>query len=253
MTSVSDVKQAEIIEAFKSTSRYLDDLLNIDNPCFGGVVGRVCPPGLWLGRADASDTEAPFLDLHLSISNGFVSSKIYDKRDDFDFEIVNFPFLDGGVPRSASCGVCVSQLIRFSRVSGCVVGFSARGGSLTAKLLQQGYRYHKLRKTFSGFCRRHCGLVSGFSVGFKTLLHQGLSEPEFYGDLVYKFKRIVGRADFSDQFRKIIVRYKRIGYNMDIMRQSACLVFNPVAVDDFPSLFGCTPVGRASDSVMAPT
>ena len=93
----------------------------------------------------------------------------------------------------------------------------------------------------------------GFNVGLKTLLHQGLSEPEFYGDVVYKFKKIVGRADFSDQFRKILVRYKRIGYNINIMRQSACLVFNPITVNNFASLFNCTPVGRASDSMMAPT
>ena len=119
-------------------------------------------------------------------------------------------------------------------------------------LLQQGYRYHKLRKTFSKFYRRHYELVSKFSVGLKTLLHQGLSEPEFYGDLVYKFKKIVGRADFSDQFRKIIVRYKRIGYNINIMRQSACLVFNLITVNNFASLFNCTPLGRASDSMMAP-
>ena len=91
------------------------------------------------------------------------------------------------------------------------------------------------------------------NVGLKTLLHQGLSEPEFYGDLVYKFQKIVGRADFSDQFRKIIVRYKRIGYNINIMWQSACLVFNPITVNKFASLFNCTPVGRASDSMMAPT
>ena len=86
-----------------------------------------------------------------------------------------------------------------------MVDFNARNKSLTAKLLQQGYRYHKLRKTFSKFYRRHYELVSKFSVGLKTLLHQGLSEPEFHGDLVYKFKKIVGRADFCDQFRKIIV------------------------------------------------
>ena len=66
--------------------------------------------------------------------------------------------------------------------------FNARNKFLTAKLLQQGYRYHKLRKTFSKFYRRHNKLVSKFNVGLKTLLHQGLSEPEFYGDLVYKFK-----------------------------------------------------------------
>ena len=145
MTSLSDVKQAEIIEAFKSTSRYLDDLLNIDNPYFEGMVNRIYPPELQLNKANTADTEAPFLDLHLSISNGFVSSKIYDKRDDFDFDIVNFPFLDGDVPRSTSYGVYISQLIRFARVSSHVVDFNARNKSLTAKLLQQGYRYHKLR------------------------------------------------------------------------------------------------------------
>ena len=203
-------------------------------------------------KANTSDTETSFLDLHLSVSNGFVSSKIYDKRDDFDFDIVNFPFLDGDVPRSTSYRVYISQLIRFARVSSHVVDFNARNKSLTAKLFQQGYRYHKLRKTFSKFYRRHYELVSKFSVGLKTLLHQGLSGPEFYGDLVYKFKKIVGRADFSDQFRKIIVRYKRIGYNINIMRQSACLVFNPITVNKFASLFNCTPVGRASDSMMAP-
>ena len=253
MTSLSDVKQAEIIEAFKSTSRYLDDLLNIDNPYFEGMVNRIYLPELQLNKANTADTEAPFLDLHLSISNGFVSSKIYDKRDDFDFDIVNFPFLDGDVPRSTSYGVYISQLIRFARVSSHVVDFNARNKSLTAKLLQQGYRYHKLRKTFFKFYRRHYELVSKFNVGLKTLLHQGLSEPEFYGDLVYKFKKIVGRVDFSDQFRKIVVRYKRIGYNINIMRQSACLVFNPITVNNFASFFNCTPVGRASDSMMAPT
>ena len=217
------------------------------------MVNRIYPPELQLNKANTSDTEAPFLDLHLSISNRFVSSKIYDKRDDFDFDIVNFPFLDGDVPRSTSYGVYISQLIRFARVSSHVVDFNVRNKSLTAKLLQQGYRYHKLRKTFSKFYRRHYELVSKFNVGLKTLLHQGLSEPEFYGDLVYKLKKIVGRADFSDQFRKIIVRYKRIGYNINIMRQSACLVFNPITVNNFASLFNCTPVGRASDSMMAPT
>ena len=66
------------------------------------MVNRIYPPELQLNKADTSDTEAPFLDLHLSISNGFVSSKIYDKRDDFDFDIVNFPFLDGDVSHSTS-------------------------------------------------------------------------------------------------------------------------------------------------------
>ena len=90
-----------------------------------------------------------FLDLHLSISNDIVSTKIYNKRDDF----VNFPFLDGDVPRSTSYGVYISQLIRFARASSYVADFNTRNKLLTLKLLKQGYRYHKLRKTFSKFYR----------------------------------------------------------------------------------------------------
>ena len=239
--------------SFNSTSRYLDDLLNIDNPYFEGMVNQIYPPELQLNKANISDTEAPFLDLHLSVANGFVSSKIYDKRDDFDFDIVNFPFLDGDVPRRASYGVYISQLIRFARVCNHVTDFNARNKCLTAKLLQQGYRYHKLRKTFSKFYRRHYELISKYNVGLKTLLSEGLSEPEFYGDLVYKFKKLKGSNDFSFQFRKIITRYKRMGYNLNVMRQSACLVFNPIMVDNYAAFFNCTPVGRASDSMMAPT
>ena len=88
-------------------------------------------------------------------------------------------------------------------MSSHVADFNARNKSLTAILLQQGYRYHKLRKTFSKLYRRHYELVSKFNVGLKTLLHQGLSEPEFYGDLVYKFKKNVGRADFSDHSEQL--------------------------------------------------
>ena len=90
MKYLSSDNQADVIKAFNSTSRYLDDLLNIDNPYFEGMVNQIYPPELPLNKANTSDTEAPFLDLYLSISNGFVSSKIYDKHDDFD---LTFPFL----------------------------------------------------------------------------------------------------------------------------------------------------------------
>ena len=109
MKSLSRENQADIIEAFNSTSRYLDDLLNIDNIYFDKMVDRIYPTELQLNRANSSDTEVPFLDLNLCISNGTVSTKIYDKRDDFDFDIVNFPFLDGDVPRHTSYGVYISQ------------------------------------------------------------------------------------------------------------------------------------------------
>ena len=151
MKDLSSDNQADVIKAFNSRSRYLDDLFNIDTPYFEGMVNQIYPSELQPNKANASDTEAPLLDLHLSISNGFVSSKIYDKRDDFDFDIVNFPFLDGDVPRRPSYGVYISQLIRFARVCSHVDDFNTRNKCLTAKLLKQGYQYHKLRKAFSKF------------------------------------------------------------------------------------------------------
>ena len=85
MLSLSDINQTDIIKAFNSTSRYLDDLLNIYNPYFEQMVGHIYPTELQLNEAFSSYTEAPFLDLNLSITNGIVSSKIYDKRDDSNF------------------------------------------------------------------------------------------------------------------------------------------------------------------------
>ena len=99
MLSLSDDNQSKVIEAFNSTSRYLDELLNIDNAFFDSMVNHIYPSELQMNKANISDTEAAFLDLHLSISNGFVKTKLFDKRDDFDFDIVNFLFLDGDVPR----------------------------------------------------------------------------------------------------------------------------------------------------------
>ena len=152
------------------------------------------------------------LDLNLCISNGTVSTKIYHKRDDFDFDIVNFPFQDRDVPRRTSYAVYISQLIRFARASSNLNDFNYRN---------------------------------------KPLLPNFLGEPEFYGDLIYRFRKIVGKSNFSEQFRKLTNRYKRIGYSLDIMRQTACLVFNPIIVDGYASLFNCTTAVRASDPMTA--
>ena len=113
------------------------------------------------------------MDLHLSILEGFVKTKIYDKRDDFDFDILNFPVLDDDVPRLTSYGVYISQL------SSHVENFNTRNKVLTAKLLIQGYRYHTLRKAFSKFFRRHFDIVSKYNVGLKTLLLQGFQNLNF--------------------------------------------------------------------------
>ena len=86
--------------------------------------------------------------------------------------------------------------------------------------------------------------MSKYNVGLKTLLLQGLSESEFYGDLVYEFRKIIDKNDFPYQFKKIIVR---IGYNIIVLRQTACLIVNPIKVNSFAYLFNCTTVGRTSD------
>ena len=135
------------------------------------------------------------------MSNGTVSTKIYD------FDIVNFPFLDGNGPRLPH--MRYTQLIRFASASSVLSDFNYRNKALTAKLLRQGYRYFKLRKAFSKFYRRLSTLVEKYSVSLKTLLQQGISEPEFYGDLVNRFRKIVGKSNFSEQFRKLINRYKK--------------------------------------------
>ena len=119
------------------------------------------------------------------IHNDIVSTKIYDKQDDFNFDIVNFPFLDGDVPQRPSYGVYISQLIRFARASSLVTDFNSRIKFLTAKLLEQGYRYHKLCKAFSKFYRRHFELIEKYHVSLKKLMQHGICNPEFYGDLVY--------------------------------------------------------------------
>ena len=177
MMSLTDDKQADVIDALNTniTSRYLDDILSINNVYFDNMVSQ---------------------KIHFRAPTLF-STKINDKRDDCDFQIVNFPFLDGDIPRSTSYGVYISQLIRFDRASSYVTDFKTRNKLLTQKLLKQGYPYHKLCKTFSKFYRRYYDAISKFQVGLKSRVCQGLSEPEFFGDLVYELKKNVGSYNFS--------------------------------------------------------
>ena len=143
MLSLSNNNQSDI-EAFNSTSRFLDYLLNIDNPYFEQMVGQIYPTELQLNKANSSDTEAPFLDLNLSITNGIVSSLIYDKRDDFNFEIVNF-LIEIFLAPLPMVYIFLSLFVLLECSN--VQDFNNRNLFLTAKLLKQGYRYHEIRKS----------------------------------------------------------------------------------------------------------
>jgi hypothetical protein len=151
MLSLSTEHQDDIVTVFNNTSMYLDDLL--DNNHFPSMVNKISPSALQLNKANTSDKQANFLDINFSIKNGYVTTKIHDKRDYFNFNIVNFPFLDGDVSRATSYRVYISQLVRFSRACNDVNNFNKRNLCITEKLLKQGCRYHKLRKTFWKFDR----------------------------------------------------------------------------------------------------
>ena len=97
----------------------------------------------------------------------------------------------------------------------------------------------------------HFELIEKNHVSLQKLMQQGFCNPEFYGDLVYKFKKIIGKPNFSNLFKRIVNRFKRAGYSLDIMRKTACLVFNPIMVEGYAALFSCTAVVQASDSMTA--
>lgn len=237
MLTLSPDTQADVITAFNNTSRYLDDVLNMDNEYFAAMVDTIYPRELTLKKANNSDNEASFLDLNLSIDNNMIQTKIYDKRDDFNFDIVNFPHLDGDVPRATSYGVYISQLIRFARACSNVEDFNERNLYITKRLLQQGYRYFKLRKYFTKFYYRNTDLVLKYNSNLKTLLREGISTPAFYGDVVYKLRKIMGHGNFPVVFTKIIKRFVKRGYDPIILRHTACLVFNPFTVGHYAFLF----------------
>ena len=125
MTKISkDPSKQHLINKFINTFRYLDDILSLNNDDFSMYINEIYPAELILNKANTNNDHCPFLDLDIYITNGKLNTKIYDKRDDFSFPIVNYPFLDGDVPLSPSYGVYISQLVRFARVCNNVLDFN---------------------------------------------------------------------------------------------------------------------------------
>ena len=195
----------------------IDDLLNIDNPYFAQMVGQIYPTECQLNKANPSDTGAPFFDLDLSITNGIDSTKIYDKRDDFNFEMLILHFLMEMFLAPLPMVYLFRNLFVLQKCVLMLMALTIETHFLISKLLKQGYRYHKLHKAFSKFYYQHSELIVKYNICSKIFLQQGISEPVFCGDLVYKFKRIVGETNFSDQFKKIIKRYKIVSeYDQEV-------------------------------------
>ena len=150
---------------------YIDDVLSLNNSKFGDYVEHIYP--IELEIKDTTDTvkSASYLDLHLEIDNeGRLKTKLYDKRDDFSFPIVNFPFLSSNIPAAPAYGVYISQLIRYSRACISYHDFLDRGLLLTRKLLNQEFQMVKLKSSLRKFYGRHHELVDRYGITVSQMI-----------------------------------------------------------------------------------
>ena len=143
--------------------RYIDDLIVFNNKKFLDYLKEIYPSQLTVEKANKSDHLADYLDLTFIIdSGGKLSTRLYDKRDDFDFHIVNFPFLSSNIPSGPSYGVYISQLIRYARCCSHYDDFRYRYKCLVDRLLSQGYKALRLEKSFKKFYGRYQDLIEKY-------------------------------------------------------------------------------------------
>ena len=250
MSDLQKSKRFDLIDMFNDTSRYLDDIFTIDYPEFERHISNIYPPELQLNKANTSDKETSFLDLNIKVIGSGIHTSVYDKRDDFRFPIVNFPWLSGDVPRLQSYGIYISQLVRFARYCTSVLDFHSKNLQITSKLLTQGYRYHKLRKTFGKFFRSYSELLSKFGdISLQEYLSKGISHPVFYGDLVYKLRRVKDTPNFISSGSKIVKRLRRRQYDPVIIERTIGLVLGPSTALYEPFLKHCTLTNKAVGTI----
>ena len=191
MGNIQKSKRLDLVDKFNDTSRYLDNIFTIDNPQFAEHIPDTYPREHQLNKANTSDTETSFLDLNIKVIGSNIHTSVYDQRDDFGFPIVNFPWLSDDVLRLPSYGIYISQLVPFARCCTSIVDFHSKNLQITSKILTQGYRYHKLCKTFGKFFRSFSELLSRFgAISFQEYVSKGITHPVFYGNLVYKLRRV---------------------------------------------------------------
>ena len=250
MSDLQKSKRHDLIDMFNDTSRYLDDIFTIDNPEFEKYIPDIYPAELQLNKANTSDKETSFLDLNIKVIGSDIHTSVNDKRDDFGFPIVNFPWLCGDVPRLPSYGIYISQLVRFARCCTSVFDFHSKNLQITSKLLIQGYRYHKLRKTFGKFFRSYSELLSKFGdISFQEYVFKGISHSVFYGDLVYKLRRVKDTPNFISSGSKIVKRLRRRQYDPLIIETTIGLVLGPCTALCRLFLKHCTLTNKAVGTI----
>ena len=138
----------KVARSFNFRFRYIDDVLLLNNSRFGGFVDRIYLIELEIKDTTDTDRSASYLHIHIEIdSEGWLRTQLYDKRDDFNFPIVNFPFICSNIPAASAYGVYIFQLIRYSRTCGSYRDVHDRGLLLTRKLLNQGCLLVKLKSS----------------------------------------------------------------------------------------------------------
>ena len=163
--------EKKLARSFNFTFRYIDDVLSLNNYRFGDFVDRIYPIELEIKDTTDTDTSASYLDLHLEIDGeGRLRTKLYDKRDVFNFSIVNFPFICSNIPAASAYGVYISQMIRYSRAFGSYQDFLDRGLLLTRKLLNQGFLLVKLNSSLRQFYGRHHDLVDRYGISVSQMI-----------------------------------------------------------------------------------
>ena len=156
-------KDFTTLHKFKKCHRYIDDLLAVNNDGeLERFKERIYPSELKLTSEDKSDQEVTYLDLQLKIEKSTINYKLYDKRDNFGFSIVNFPDLRGNIPTGQSYGVFISQLIRYSRCCQNLKDFKERTSNLVERLKKQGFKFVKLCRTFTKFAQRYPHLLKKY-------------------------------------------------------------------------------------------
>ena len=170
--SLLSTGKKHLASRFNLTYRYIDDVLSINNPEFENYLGQMYPAELEIKDTTESTTSASYLDLLLSIGrDGQLHTSIYDKRDDFNFHITNFPFLSSNIPSSPAYGVFISQLIRYSRACSSYECFILRARRLSSKLLKQGYLAERLKSSFKKFYGRYGDLIQQYEVSLSRMLN----------------------------------------------------------------------------------
>ena len=174
LDTLTKSNQLHLAKRFNFSMRYIDDLLSLDNKHFAKFVDEIYPDELELKETTESQTSASYLDLMLSTTDNILQFKLYDKRDDFDFPIVNYPYIDSNIPVKPAYGVYVSQLIRYSRACSFYCDFVYRHKFLVDKLVSQGYKRHILKQSFKKFFHGHQDLLQKYNTQLSVHINDAI-------------------------------------------------------------------------------